>query len=225
MSALLFGDEFDGVRAGLAFVSLLNALGYYGLMERPASALRTAVKTAAIAALVPLPLMGLGGTAMPRLALGLLAGALVLSSIGDYFLALQDGQRNFVRGLGAFLGAHLCYLLVLLPRTTAPGGLQIATILVLLSLAGAILAWLWAVLGRLRVPVTIYLTMICLMALAAISMPLPLLAIGALLFVFSDAVIAVDKFRMAIRWRGPIIWTTYYAGQVLLVSNLLLLLR
>ncbi|MEY4222204.1 MAG: hypothetical protein RL334_846, partial [Chloroflexota bacterium] len=54
---------------------------------------------------------------------------------------------------------------------------------------------------------------------------LPLLAIGALLFVFSDAVIAVDKFRMAIRWRGPIIWTTYYAGQVLLVSNLLLLLR
>ena len=211
----------------LAFVSLLNALGYYGLMERPASALRTAVKTAAIAALVPLPLMGLGGTAMPRLALGLLAGALVLSSIGDYFLALQDGQRNFVRGLGAFLGAHLCYLLVLLPRTTALGGLQIATMLVLLSLAGAILMWLWPVLCRLRVPVTIYLTMICLMALAAISMPLPLplLAIGAVLFVFSDAVIAVDKFRMAIRWRGPIIWTTYYAGQVLLVSNLLLLLR
>ena len=95
--------------------------------------------------------------------------------------------------------------------------------LVLLSLAGAILAWLWPVLGRLRVPVTIYLTMICLMALAAISMPL--LAIGALLFVFSDAVIAVDKFRMAIRWRGPIIWTTYYTGQALLVSNLLLLLR
>ena len=223
MSALLFGDGFDGVRAVLAFVSLLNALGYYGLMEWPASALRTAVKTAAIAALVPLPLMGLGGTAMPRLALGLLAGALVLSSIGDYFLALQDGQRNFVRGLGAFLGAHLCYLLVLLPRTTAPGSLQIATMLVLLSLAGAILAWLWPVLGRLRVPVTIYLTMICLMALAAISMPL--LAIGAVLFVFSDAVIAVDKFRMAIRWRGPIIWTTYYAGQALLVSNLLLLLR
>lgn len=209
----------------LAFVSLLNALGYYGLMERPASALRTAVKTAAIAALVPLPLLGLGGTAMPRLALGLLAGALVLSSIGDYFLALQDGQRNFVRGLGAFLGAHLCYLLVLLPRTTAPGSLQIATMLGLLSLAGAILAWLWPLLGRLRMPVTIYLTMICLMALAAISMPMPLLAIGALLFVFSDAVIAVDKFRMAIRWRGPIIWTTYYAGQVLLVSNLLLLLR
>ena len=55
MSALLFGDGFDGVRAVLAFVSLLNALGYYGLMERPAFALRTAVKTAAIAALVPLP--------------------------------------------------------------------------------------------------------------------------------------------------------------------------
>jgi len=97
LSALLFGDGFDGVRAVLAFVSLLYALGYYELMERPAFALRTAVKTAAIAALVPLPLLGLGGTAMPRPALGLLAGALVLSSIGDYFLALQDGPRNFVR--------------------------------------------------------------------------------------------------------------------------------
>ncbi len=101
MSALLFGDEFDGVRAVLAFVSLLNALGYYGLMERPASALRTAVKTAAIAVLAPLPLLGLGGTAMTRLALGLLAGALVLSSIGDYFLALQDGPRNGASFLAA----------------------------------------------------------------------------------------------------------------------------
>ena len=202
MSALLFGDGFDGVRAVLAFVSLLNALGYYGLMERPASALRTAVKTAAIAALVPLPLMGLGGTAMPRPALGLLAGALVLSSIGDYFLALQDGQRNFVRGLGAFLGAHLCYLLVMLPHATIPHALQIAGMLTLLALAGAMLAWLWPVLGSLRVPVGIYLGIICLMALAAISVPVPLLGIGALLFVLSDAVIAVDKFRVAVPWRG-----------------------
>ena len=87
------------------------------------------------------------------------------------------------------------------------------------------LAWLWPVLGSLRVPVGIYLGIICLMALAALSVPVPLLGVGALLFVFSDAVIAVDKFRVAVQWRGPVIWSAYYAGQVLLVSSLLGLLR
>lgn len=219
-----FGDGLDGVRQALAFLSLASALGYFGVMQRPVSALRTAVKSAALGALVPLPLLGFGGEAAPRVALGLLAGALLLSSVGDYYLALPDGRRNFVRGLGAFLGAHLCYLLVMLPHTTFPQPLQIAGMLALLALAAGMLAWLWPVLGSLRVPVGIYLGVICLMALAALSVPVPLLGIGALLFVFSDAVIAVDKFRVAVPWRGPIIWSAYYAGQVLLVSSLLGLL-
>lgn len=219
-----FGDGLDGVRQALAFLSLASALGYFGLMQRPVSALRTAVKSAALGALVPLPLLGFGGEAAPRVALGLLAGALLLSSVGDYYLPLPDGRRNFVRGLGAFLGAHLCHLLVMLPHTTFPQALQIAGMLALLVLAAGMLAWLWPVLGSLRVPVGIYLGVICLMALAALSVPVPLLGIGALLFVFSDAVIAVDKFRVAVPWRGPIIWSAYYAGQVLLVSSLLGLL-
>ena len=69
------------------------------------------------------------------LALGLLAGALLLSSVGDYFLALRDNPGNFVRGLGAFLGAHLCYLLVMLPFTTIPHASKIAGMLTLLALA------------------------------------------------------------------------------------------
>ena len=108
MSPQQFGDGLDGVRQALVFLSLMSALGYFGLMHRPVSALRTAVKSAALGALVPLPLLRFGGEAAPRLALGMLAGALLLSSVGDYFLALVDGQYNFVRGLAAFLGAHLC---------------------------------------------------------------------------------------------------------------------
>lgn len=225
MNGHQFGYSLDTVRQALAFVSLLSALGYFSLMQRPASALRTAVKSAALGALVPLPLLGFGGEAAPRLALGLLAGALLLSSVGDYYLALRDGRENFLRGLGAFLGAHLCYLLVMLPHIAIPRALQIAGMLALLALAVAMLAWLWPVLDSLRVPVGIYLGVICLMALAALSVPVPRLGIGALLFVFSDAVIAVDKFRGAVPWRGPIIWGTYYLGQVLLVSSLLGLLR
>jgi uncharacterized membrane protein YhhN len=62
------------------------------------------------------------------------------------------------------------------------------------------------------------------MALAAFALPAPLAGLGALLFVFSDAVIAVDKFRQPVPFRGPIICVTYYVGQVLIAASLLAML-
>ena len=41
---------------------------------------------------------------------------------------------------------------------------------------------------------------------------------------FSDSIIALDKFRGPIPYRGIIVWTTYYAGQVLMALPLLMLL-
>ena len=46
-----------------------------------------------------------------------------------------------------------------------------------------------------------------------------------MLFVISDGVIAADKFGRRIPFRGPIVWTTYYAGQALMALALLALLR
>lgn len=219
-AALTFGDGLDIVRWGLAAISLLASLAYLAIESRPASTLRTTLKTAAIGALVPLPLLHLGG-GEASLALVALGAAFLLSSFGDYFLALDDEEKNFPRGLGSFLLAHVFYLIVLVPLTAQPQGAYLAGIVVLVLLAAGTLLWLWPKLGKLRLPVLLYMSVISAMAIAAFCVPLPWLGIGALLFVFSDAVIAVAKFRWPVPARGPIVWITYYAGQALIALSLL----
>jgi uncharacterized membrane protein YhhN len=187
--------------------------------------LRTALKTISVAALAPLPLLALGHENAPTVALVCLAGALALGSLGDYFLALKDDPKNFQRGLIAFLIGHFFYMAVMLPRAGQPEGLQIAGVAVLIALSVGTFNWLAPKLGSYMLPVGVYMGVITLMALAALSTPAPLAGLGALLFVFSDAVIAVDKFRRPVPFRGPIIWVTYYAGQALLAASLLELLR
>ena len=78
--------------------------------------------------------------------------------------------------------------------------------------------------GAYKVPVWAYMGVISAMAFAALTMPNPLTGLGALLFVFSDAVIAVNKFARPVPARGPIVWITYYVGQCLLGISLLLML-
>lgn len=223
--ALTFADGFDGARWTVALLSLLTSLGYLLLVDRTPSMMRTGLKTAAIGLLVILPFLGLHLEGAAPGALIVLAAALLFSSLGDYFLSLADEERNFPRGLVSFLIAHVFYLIVLLPRAEMPAGGHLAGAIAIVVLAGATLFWLWPNLGALRLPVLVYLTVISAMAIAAFSVPLPWLGLGALLFVFSDAVIAVDKFRKPVPFRGPIIWITYYAGQALIALSLLALLR
>lgn len=223
--ALTFGDGLDGLRWALAGLSLLASLGYLAAVDTPASHVRTALKTISVAALAPLPLLGLGHEGAPAAALVCLAVALALGSLGDYFLALKGEAKNFQRGLIAFLIGHFFYMAVMLPRAVQPEGLQIAGVALLIAMSVGTFNWLAPKLGSYMFPVGVYMGVITLMALAALSTPAPLAGLGALLFVFSDAVIAVDKFRQPVRFRGPIIWITYYAGQVLLAGGLLALLR
>ncbi|MEN6544056.1 lysoplasmalogenase [Parvibaculum sp.] len=223
-AALTFADGLDTIRWGLAAVSLLTSLAYLVVVDKPASTLRTTLKTAAIGAFVPLPLLDLGGD-VENLSLVALAAAFLLCSFGDYFLALDDEEKNFPRGLGSFLLAHVFYLVVLVPHATTPQGFYLAGIALLAVLSAGTLAWLWPVLGKLRLPVLAYMAVISAMAVAAFSVPLPWLGVGALLFVFSDAVIAVSKFRYPVPFRGAIVWITYYVGQALIALSLLAALR
>ncbi len=223
-AALTFGDGLDAVRWGLAAISLLASLAYLAIESRPASTLRTTLKTAAIGAFVPLPLLDLNQSEA-SIALVALGAAFLLSSFGDYFLALDDEETNFPRGLGSFLLAHVFYLIVLVPMAVTPQGGYLVGIAVLVFIAAGTLIWLWPKLGKLRLPVLLYMTVISAMAIAAFSVPSPWLGIGALLFVFSDAVIAVGKFRRPVPFRGPVVWITYYAGQALIALSLLAALR
>ena len=224
--AFMRGDGLDGLRLALVLLSLTASLGYLAIESRPPSALRTGLKTAAIGFWVPLPLLALPGVGL--LPLVLLAAAFLLSSAGDLFLAMKDNPRNFQLGLAAFLAAHVFYLAVMAPLASRPEGL-VANAASLLTGVGALALFFWLRpnLGAHKLPVAIYLVTILFMALAALAIPAaqPWLGLGAVLFVISDGVIAADKFGRRIPFRGPIVWTTYYAGQALMALALLALLR
>jgi uncharacterized membrane protein YhhN len=216
------GDGLDAIRIALALLSLASAIAYQAIEHRAPSALRTGLKTASIGFLVPLPL--LGGAALPFI---LLAAAFLFSALGDLFLALKGDKRNFMRGLGAFLASHLFYIAVMLPLASAPDTLALKVTSLAVGIGALALYWSLApTLGSMKLPVGAYLVVILVMALTALAIPegAPLLGLGAVLFVISDSVIALDKFRAPVPYRGPIVWITYYAGQALMALSLLSLL-
>ncbi len=220
--ALLLNDGLDALRWSLAAVSLLAAMAYQTIESRQTSTIRTALKTISISALAPLPLLALG--AGPSVALVALALALACGSAGDYFLALKGDARNFKRGIAAFLVGHIFYLIVMGPRIAGPTSTQMACMIALAIFAIGICLWIAPKLGAYKKPVWAYMGVISLMAFAALTMPSLATGIGAMLFVFSDAVIVVNQFARPVPYRGPIVWITYYAGQVMLAASLLTLI-
>jgi len=138
---------------------------------------------------------------------------LLFSSGGDIALSL-DRKKYFVVGLSLFLVAHLFYLLAF--------GQGIATITVnvwagvLLVLTLGLGSWLFPTLGKLRIPVVLYMVVITAMGVAAAIHPhaFPYLLPGAFLFILSDSLIAIDKFRRPIPYAHHLIMITYYLGQL-----------
>jgi uncharacterized membrane protein YhhN len=154
----------------------------------------------------------------------LLAVGFVLSAGGDVALAFTPrGYENaFVVGLGLFLLAHVAYVLAFtrkmkyqahrLPLMLAITAFSVAMAVLLLTRKPG--------LGDLTLPVMVYLTVITLMGLAACLRDEAVggLMLGALLFIVSDACIALNKFvipeAMGFGPYAPyIIMVTYYLGQ------------
>ncbi|WP_169544648.1 lysoplasmalogenase [Sneathiella aquimaris] len=155
----------------------------------------------------------------PGKAQKLMTAALLASCLGDIFLAIRTSDY-FIQGLGSFLVAHLLYVAVFTryrlpaPLPKSRQMLVGATVLIGLGMIGI----LWAHLGNLKAPVSIYVTVIALMTLSAIYSHLPakLLVSGAFLFMISDAMIAINKFLMPIPMAGTYIWVTYFTAQLLI---------
>jgi uncharacterized membrane protein YhhN len=193
----------------------------YGLVlvERPPSALRTLVKTAATGALAVLAYLQGGGP--------LLAVALALCAIGDAFLA-GDPKRWLPFGLAAFLAGHLVYGL-LFWRERGPAAAHFWVVAPLVALAaGAMLARLWDALGPLKPAVIAYV--LAIVAMVATSLLLPPLrwpaTVGALAFMTSDAILSFDLFKGAklagsTRLTAWAVWFLYFGGQALIAWGML----
>jgi len=151
--------------------------------------------------------------------------ALLLSAAGDWMLAIPWWTLSFVVGLGAFLLAHLCFIAALLPlaRTAWPSPPRLA-VAVLVGLASlALLAWFWPHLSRdeLTIPVAIYMVVLTAMVCTAQFARLPTIwvAVGALCFAASDAMIGISRFILGNEALGVPIWWSYAAAQVLITAG------
>jgi uncharacterized membrane protein YhhN len=193
----------------LVLLGLGLGLAYLPLAGRDPSALRSLVKT--------LPVTLFAGAALGAGA-PLLALALALSAAGDLALS-RPGRLAFPLGLAAFALAHLAYLAVFLGLN--PGAWPpLWAALPVLALAASTELWLAPQTGALKPAVRLYTLLIALMALAALPL-LPLaIPFGAVLFLGSDFLLAVQTFRLGGRgpgWIGPAIWALYLAAQALIV--------
>jgi uncharacterized membrane protein YhhN len=147
------------------------------------------------------------------------AVGLVCSLAGDVFLMLP--RDRFLQGVASFLLAHVAYL-VAFTRDAAFGA--VPWLLGPCLLFGAVmLALLWPRLGPMKAPVVVYLLVILAMLWQALGRGVALgttsamlASNGALLFVVSDAALALDRFRKPYRAAQAVILPTYYAAQLLI---------
>ena len=155
---------------------------------------------------------------------GMLSAALVASSIGDVFLDVGP-ERLFVPGLGAFLAAHIVYTILFLKNPTQSTGKGLSR---RFGQAGvgvyaiAFALWLAPSLGPLKIPVALYIGAITAMVIFAIRSRFGWrVASGALLFMVSDSLLAVAKFKTPFTGRDYLVWGTYYAAQCLIATGAL----
>jgi uncharacterized membrane protein YhhN len=223
---LVRADGLDALRVAIAALSLAVSVAYLGMLDGEASPLRTALKTAAVLILSILPVTYMGTPNAPITGLLLLAAALALSALGDFFLALKDEGRFFVPGLVSFLAAHVVYLLAFLPHAGIPSGIALGTFAVALVAAGLLLANIAPNLGRLRVPGFAYFAVIMTMVAAALSIREAswILGAGAIVFALSDSLIAVRKFAAPFPFVNEAVWITYIGAQFMIVAGFLTLI-
>ncbi len=163
-----------------------------------------------------------------------LAG-LGFSVLGDVLLMFvkNQGELYFMLGLGSFLLAHLCYITAFTFFPSFKTGLISLNKLAILPFIAVFIftTWLlWNDLGALRIQVLFYSFVIMTMAAFSFNMKnrvktdvFAMLFCGAILFVASDFVIALTKFKyhdVAPSIGGLIIMVTYLLGQFLLTAGM-----
>ena len=149
----------------------------------------------------------------------LLLGALAFSAAGDILLALPI-TNSFVFGLSAFFAAHVFYLL-LICHYQKPTFVVNKMTLVFVTYFIVMMFCVLPKTDTLLIPVLFYMLVIFAMAISTLGLvnKSPLITAGALTFVVSDSIIAINKFVVPVPAEGLTIMSTYYLAQILLVMG------
>jgi len=150
--------------------------------------------------------------------------ALVFGLLGDIAL-LSDSLPRFRAGVWAFLVGHLAYLVCFASlglNTPAWSWTGLAVLVVALLATRGVVPATHRLGGRaLSVPVAVYSVVIGAMLLCAWFTGVPLVAIGATVFVVSDATLSIDRFVRPLPHARLILMVTYHVGQALIVAGVL----
>jgi uncharacterized membrane protein YhhN len=153
--------------------------------------------------------------------------ALFFCWLGDVLL-LFEGQAEmfFIFGLIAFLLGHILYVISFQQSTKGRMHFSLIWIFFFISYGVMVLNNLWDHLNGMKLPVSLYAIVISLMALTAtarttVKRSYYQVFFGAVLFMFSDTIIAFNKFMINVPFASVFIMATYLLGQWLIIRGIL----
>ncbi|MDM0012327.1 lysoplasmalogenase family protein [Variovorax sp. J22P168] len=206
---------------GVLFVDAAALASASGALSIPA--LHFIAKPLALSLLIVFAIVRARREAMPRRFALLLVAGLAASLAGDVLLMWP---HLFVPGLVGFLLAHLAYValfaqgVALFPRPRA--------LALTLAIAVLMYAFLWwgGLPAALRIPVGLYVVVIACMAAQALGRAAVIgdaaarrVALGACLFMLSDALLATNRFVQPLPLASLWVLASYYAAQWLIAAN------
>ncbi|MFD0860839.1 lysoplasmalogenase [Sungkyunkwania multivorans] len=155
--------------------------------------------------------------------------ALSLCLLGDVLLIFENkDDLFFLFGLSSFLLAHVMYVRVFMENIRVSFRRIVPFASILVIYASLLLFLLYEHLDTLVLPVVLYVMVISTMTLTAYlrwgkadRISYLLVLAGAVLFMFSDSIIAIDRFHQSIPFSGFIIISSYAAAQYGITLGLL----
>ncbi|KKM81285.1 hypothetical protein LCGC14_1331360 [marine sediment metagenome] len=150
---------------------------------------------------------------------------------GDIFLMLKDEDKWFLPGMGSFLINQIFYTISFFLSITDFAALNLWGLFLILP---ALLILIFTVprfvknTGDMKIPVLVYMGAILLMHIAALlriaqfqGLPFILVYVGSLSYIFSDAMLASNKWTGEFTNARSIVMSTYFMAQFYITLGVL----
>jgi len=158
-------------------------------------------------------------------------GALVFSWLGDVLLLFESrSSLYFILGLSSFLLAQVAYT-VFFQKLRRAGAIGFNALYMAIALVycAILITFLFPHLGPMKLPVLVYGLVISLMLAVAMHLGrLPQkkaavsIVLGAIFFVLSDSLLAINKFYTSFAGAGLLVMITYGMAQFFIVRGSIL---
>lgn len=155
--------------------------------------------------------------------------ALIFSFFGDVFL-MYPGQLPFKIGLISFLIAHILFIKIVIHRIEKVSFISILTAVI--PFGTVLLALIFTIkdsIGELLLPVVFYGITISAFGTVSLidylnskSKKSLFMLLGAIVFMLSDSLLAINKFYFPIEIFEPIVMVTYIVAQYLIYRSMIL---